>query len=78
MNGLQNTFRYRCIYPYRSWLKGTVENWNKHVRLYIAKETDISTVTDAQIARIRKKINDRPRETLKFKIPKEAFFKNLL
>lgn len=62
---------------YCSWQKGAVENENKLVRQYIPKGTDISSVTDGKIEKIRRKINDRPREKLNFNTPKEVFFKNI-
>lgn len=62
---------------YCSWQKGAVENENKLIRQYIPKGTDISTVTDGKIKKIRTKINARPREKLNFNTPKEVFFKNL-
>ena len=60
---------------YASWQKGSVENTNKLVRQYIPKGTDISTITDAFVMKIQKKINARPREKLKFSTPKDEFFK---
>lgn len=62
---------------YCSWQKGAVENENKLIRQYIPKGTDISTVTDGRIKKIRTKINARPREKLNFNTPTEAFFKNI-
>ena len=62
---------------YCAWQKGAIENGNKLTRQYIPKGTDISTVTDGKIARIRKKINARPREKLNFLTPAECFFKNI-
>ena len=62
---------------YCAWQKGAIENANKLVRQYIPKGTDISTVTEGKIAKIRKKINARPREKLNFLTPKEVFFKNI-
>ena len=63
---------------YCAWQKGAIENGNKLVRQYIPKGTDISTVTDGKIARIRKKINARPKEKLNFQTSAECFFKNIL
>ena len=60
---------------YCAWQKGAIENGNKLIRQYIPKGTDISTVTEGKIAKIRKKINARPREKLNFKTPAEVFFK---
>lgn len=62
---------------YCAWQKGAIENGNKLVRQYIPKGTDISTVTDGKIARIRKKINARPKEKLNFQTSAECFFKNI-
>lgn len=61
---------------YCAWQKGAIENENKLVRQYIPKGTDLSTVTNGKIDKIRKKINARPREKLNFLTPTEAFFKN--
>lgn len=62
---------------YCAWQKGAIENGNKLVRQYIPKGTDISTVTEGKITKIRKKINARPREKLNFLTPAEVFFKNI-
>lgn len=62
---------------YCAWQKGAIENGNKLVRQYIPKGTDISTVTEGKINKIRKKINARPREKLNFLTPAEVFFKNI-
>lgn len=61
---------------YSSWQKGNIENTNKLIRQYIPKGTDISTVTDKNIATIQAKINRRPREKLNFLTPNEVFFKH--
>ena len=60
---------------YCAWQKGAIENANKLIRQYIPKRTDISTVTERKIDKVRKKINARPREKLNFLTPKEVFFK---
>ena len=62
---------------YCAWQKGAIENGNKLIRQYIPKGTDISTVTEGKITKIRKKINARPREKLNFSTPAEVFFKNI-
>lgn len=62
---------------YCSWQNGAVENENKLVRQYIPKGTDISTITDGKIKKIKMKINARPREKLNFNTPAEVFFKNI-
>lgn len=62
---------------YCAWQKGAIENANKLVWQYIPKGTDISTVTEGKIARVRKKINARPREKLNFLTPAEVFLKKI-
>ena len=57
--------------------EGAVENENKLVRHYIPKGTDISTITDGKIKKIKMKINARAREKLNFNTPAEVFFKNI-
>lgn len=52
---------------YCSWQKRAIENGNKLVRQYI-EETDICAVTDGKIAKIRRKINAKPREKFNFVI----------
>ncbi len=58
---------------YCSWQKGAVEYENKLVRQYIPKGTDIGTITNGKIKKIRMKINARPREKLNFNTPTEVF-----
>ena len=59
---------------YCAWQKGAIENANKLIRQYIPKGTDISTVTERKIDKIRKKINARPREKLNFFDTKGGLF----
>ena len=63
--------------PYASWQKGAIENTNKLIRQYIPKHTNFDEVTDKKIASIQKKINNRPRQKLKFETPKTEFFKRI-
>lgn len=62
--------------PYCSWQKGCIENTNKLIRQYIAKDADFNNISDKYILRIQKKINRRPREKLNFSTPKQEFFKH--
>lgn len=61
---------------YSSWQKGGIENSNKLVRQYIPKGTDLSGVTDKKVAKVKSKINSRPREKLNFSTPTKEFYKN--
>lgn len=62
---------------YCSWQKGAIENYNKLVRQYIPKGTDLSTLSSSFIMEVQKKINDRPREKLDFSTPKIEFYKKI-
>ena len=64
--------------PYSSWQKGAVENANGLVRQYIEKGQNFDYVTEQQIAMIQKKINERPRQKLNFKTPKQCFYENCI
>jgi len=50
--------------PYSSWQKGGVENGNKMLRRYFPKGTDFKTVSQRQIDRAVKLINEKPRKIL--------------
>lgn len=65
-------------HPYHSWEKGTVENMNKWIRQYVKKGSDISKYSDAYIQFVEDRLNDRPRECLKFKTPREIFEKQTM
>lgn len=65
-------------HPYSSWEKGAIENYNKLVRQYIPKQTDFKDITDEQLQQIQKQINNRPRKKIKFKTPKQEFYKQLI
>lgn len=61
---------YFC-HSYHSWEKGSVENMNKLIRRYIKKGSDISSYTDEYIQWIQDRLNNTPREILKYKKPIE-------
>ena len=52
-------------------------NHNKLIRQYIPKQANFDDLTDKKIASIQKKINNRPRQKLRFETPKAAFFKRI-
>ena len=64
-------------HPYSSWEKGGVENYNKLVRQYIPKGTDLEQYTDKYLMEVQKQINSRPRKKLNFNNPKNEFYKLL-
>lgn len=63
---------YFC-HPYHSWEKGLVENTNRWIRCFVPKRRDIASVTDEDLKEILAFINDRPRECIGFRSPKEYY-----
>ena len=59
--------------PYHAWERGLNEHTNGLVRQYFPKGTDFHRVSDAEIAMVEKKLNNRPRKVLAYKTPCEVF-----
>ena len=64
-------------HPHSPWERGTNENTNDLIRQFFPKGTDFSKVTLKSIKRTQDMLNDRPRKTLEFLTPHEAFGKLL-
>jgi IS30 family transposase len=58
---------------YCSWQKGLVENTNGLIRQYLPLKTNMSEVTDNDISVIQEKLNNRPRKSLRFLTPNQAY-----
>lgn len=58
--------------PYASWQKGGVENINGLIREYLPRDTNMDTITEADIQFIQEKLNNRPRKKLGYLTPNEV------
>ncbi|SDJ60928.1 Transposase and inactivated derivatives, IS30 family [Billgrantia gudaonensis] len=59
--------------PYCSGQRGTNENTNGLIRQYFPKGTDFRQVTDVELRRVVKKLNDRPRKRLGYRTLAQVF-----
>lgn len=58
--------------PYSSWQRGTNENTNGLIRQYFPKGHDLGRASHRRVARIAKKLNNRPRKCLAYRTPAEV------
>lgn len=63
-------------YPYHSWERGTNENTNGLLRQYFPKKSFFANITQRDIDKAARSINNRPRKRLNYLTPHEVFNEN--
>ena len=65
-------------HPYSPWERPTNENSTGLVRDYFPKGTDFNTIPKSRLKEVQKQLNERPRNVLNRRTPKEVFEEMIL
>lgn len=63
--------------PHSPWQRGTNENTNGLIRDYFPKGTNFTKVTDEEVSEMQYHLSIRPRQTLGWKNPAQAYMEVL-
>jgi transposase, IS30 family len=66
-----------CATPYSAWQRGLNEHSNGLLRRSFPKGTDLSSITQEELAEAVEKINNCPRRSLHYLTPKEVFLSGI-
>jgi len=62
-----------CRDPASPWQRATNENTNGLLRQYFPKGTDLSIHSRADLCRVQRELNNRPRKSLNGRTPSKVF-----